>query len=62
VIAALAGEGLDAFDAAFAAVFVHGLAGREAGRVAGGHGVVAWDVAEALPAAVAGLFARLETS
>lgn len=34
-----------------AAVYVHGLAGTIAGALAGRAGVVAWDVAEALPAA-----------
>ena len=38
--------------AATAGVFVHGLAGTVAGRSTRGRGVVAWDVAEALPAAV----------
>jgi len=56
VIAALLAERLDPADAAVAGVFVHGLAGTGAGRSAGGRGVVAWDVAEALPQAVAELF------
>lgn len=56
VIAALLAEKLDPADAALAGVFVHGLAGTLAGRSAGGRGVVAWDVAEALPGAVAELF------
>jgi NAD(P)H-hydrate repair Nnr-like enzyme with NAD(P)H-hydrate dehydratase domain len=56
VIAALLAEKLDPADAAVAGVFVHGLAGTDAGRSAGGRGVVAWDVAEALPQAVAELF------
>jgi hypothetical protein len=37
-------------------VFVHGLAGSVAGRSTEGCGVVSWDVAEALPAAVGELF------
>jgi ADP-dependent NAD(P)H-hydrate dehydratase / NAD(P)H-hydrate epimerase len=52
VIAALLGEGIEPFGAAMAGVFVHGLAGGVAGRVAEGRGVVAWDVAESLPTAV----------
>jgi ADP-dependent NAD(P)H-hydrate dehydratase / NAD(P)H-hydrate epimerase len=38
-------------DAARAAVYVHGLAGTVAGERRGRSGVVAWDVAEALPGA-----------
>ncbi|MGH2751511.1 MAG: NAD(P)H-hydrate dehydratase [Actinomycetota bacterium] len=56
VVAALLAERLDASDAAVAGVFVHGLAGTAAGRSSGGRGVVAWDVAEALPIAVGELF------
>ncbi|MGH2699160.1 MAG: NAD(P)H-hydrate dehydratase [Actinomycetota bacterium] len=56
VIAALLGEHLEPHQAAVAGAFVHGLAGSLAGRAAGGRGVVAWDVAEALPAAVAELY------
>jgi len=52
VIGALLAEGLDASSAAVTGVFVHGLAGTVASRSAGGRGIVAWDVAEALPAAV----------
>ncbi|HEV3473340.1 MAG TPA: NAD(P)H-hydrate dehydratase [Actinomycetota bacterium] len=48
-IAALLAAGLDAFEAAWAATYVHGLAG----DLAGVEGVVAWDVAEALPDAIA---------
>jgi hydroxyethylthiazole kinase-like uncharacterized protein yjeF len=43
-VAALLAAGVPAFSAAWAAVFVHGLAGSLAGT-----GAVAWDVAEALP-------------
>ena len=56
VIGALLAEGLDPASAAIAGVFVHGLAGTLAGRSAGGRGTVAWDVAEALPAAVGKLY------
>jgi len=52
VVGALLAERLDATSAAVAGVFVHGLAGAAAATAAGGRGVVAWDVAEALPAAV----------
>jgi NAD(P)H-hydrate epimerase len=51
-IAALLAAGLDAFEAAWAAAFVHGVAGSIAGERVGRSGVVAWDVAEALPAAM----------
>ena len=51
-IGALAGAGLDPFDAAWAAVFVHGVAGALAASDAGEGGVVAWDVAERLPRAI----------
>jgi NAD(P)H-hydrate epimerase len=55
VVATLLASGMDAFEAAWAAVFVHGLAGRFAGRGGDGHGVVAGDVAESLPLALAAL-------
>jgi len=52
VIAALLAQGLDAFTAGAAGVFLHGAAGREAARRLGAaEGVVASDVIEALPAA-----------
>ncbi|MGH2735434.1 MAG: NAD(P)H-hydrate dehydratase, partial [Actinomycetota bacterium] len=54
VVAALAAAALDPFDAAWSGVFVHGLAGEAAARAVG-RGVVAWDVAEALPRALAEL-------
>jgi NAD(P)H-hydrate epimerase len=53
--AALVAAGLDAFEAAWAAVYVHGVAGAVAAETRGPAGVVAGDVAAALPAA----FARL---
>jgi NAD(P)H-hydrate epimerase len=56
VIGTLLAEGLDPVSAATAGVFVHGLAGTVAGRSTEGRGVVSWDVAEALPAAVGELF------
>ena len=51
VVAALLAAGLDPFDAAWSAAYVHGVAGFLASRTHGVNGVVAWDVAEALPAA-----------
>ncbi len=53
VIGALAARGLAPFDAAWAGAFIHGLAGEAARADLGGPGVVAWDVAEALPRALA---------
>jgi NAD(P)H-hydrate epimerase len=55
VVAALLAAGLDPFEAAWTAAYVHGEAGAVAARTHGVNGVVAWDVAEALPAAVATL-------
>ena len=55
VVAALLAAGLEPFDAAWAAAYVHGDAGAMAARSRGINGVVAWDVAEALPAAMASL-------
>jgi hydroxyethylthiazole kinase-like uncharacterized protein yjeF len=52
VIGTLLAEGLDPVSAATSGVFVHGLAGTVAGRSTEGRGVVSWDVAEALPAAI----------
>jgi NAD(P)H-hydrate epimerase len=55
VIAALLAQGLDAFTAAAAGVFLHVAAGREAARRQGAaEGVVASDVIAALPGARAG--------
>ena len=50
-VAALAAAGLDDMSAAWAACFVHGLAGSVAATVRSSSGVVAWDVAESLPQA-----------
>lgn len=62
-VAALAAAGLDPFEAAWAASYVHGLAGALAahriGVAGGGTGVVAWDVAEALPEAFRAAAANL---
>ena len=49
--AALAGAGLDDMSAAWAACFVHGLAGSVAASRLSPSGVLAWDVAESLPEA-----------
>ena len=55
VIAALLAQGLDAFAAAAAGVWLHAAAGTEAARRQGGaEGVIASDVIAALPAARAG--------
>ena len=52
VVAALLAAGLGPFEAAWAAAYVHGVAGGLS--AAGGPvGVLAWDVAEALPRALA---------
>ncbi len=52
VVAALLAQGLDAFTAAVAGVWLHAAAGREAARRRGAaEGVIASDVIEALPAA-----------
>jgi hydroxyethylthiazole kinase-like uncharacterized protein yjeF len=52
VLAALLAQGLDAFTAACAGVWLHASAGREASRRQGAvEGVIATDVIEALPAA-----------
>ena len=50
-LAALLAAGLDPFEAAWAAAFVHGEAGEIAGA-GGSTGVLAWDVADALPDAL----------
>jgi hydroxyethylthiazole kinase-like uncharacterized protein yjeF len=50
-VAALAAAGLGPFEASWAACYVHGLAGAQAARRLGPAGVVAGDVAEALPEA-----------
>jgi NAD(P)H-hydrate epimerase len=50
-VSALAAAGLDDMPAAWAACFVHGLAGSVAASSSSPSGVVAWDVAESLPQA-----------
>lgn len=52
VIAAFLAAGLPPFEAAWAAAYVHGTAGTIAAEGRGVDGVVAWDVAEALPEAM----------
>ncbi len=51
VIAALAGQGLNSFDAAVLGVYIHGLAGDIAAKVLGQVAMIATDIAEALPKA-----------
>jgi NAD(P)H-hydrate epimerase len=53
VIAALVAAGLGDAEAAWAGAHVHGVAGEVAAARNDGHGVVAWDVAEAIPQAIA---------
>lgn len=50
IVAGLLAQGMDAFEAATAAVWLHGAAGRSRGR-----GLIAEDIPEALPAVFAGL-------
>jgi NAD(P)H-hydrate epimerase len=52
VITALAGQGLSAFDAASAGVYLHGLAGDIAAARVGQYGLMASDIAEALALAI----------
>jgi NAD(P)H-hydrate epimerase len=62
VIAALLAQGLDAFVAAAAGVFLHAAAGREAARRQGvPEGVIATDVIAALPGARTGAYGGDET-
>jgi len=51
VIAALAGQGLDNFDAAVLGVYIHGLAGDIAAEKLGQTSLIATDIIEALPIA-----------
>jgi ADP-dependent NAD(P)H-hydrate dehydratase / NAD(P)H-hydrate epimerase len=55
VAVTLLAQGLEPFEAAWAGAYIHGLAGELAGRALAGRGVVAWDVAETLPEALAEL-------
>jgi NAD(P)H-hydrate epimerase len=52
VIAALAGQGLGALDAALAGVYLHGLAGDIAAERVGEYGLMASDIAEAMGPAI----------
>ncbi|MDQ3941364.1 MAG: NAD(P)H-hydrate dehydratase, partial [Actinomycetota bacterium] len=54
-VAALVAAGLDPFDAGWVAAFVHGAAGSIAASDLSAGGLVAWDVAESLPRAVAAI-------
>ena len=51
-IGAMLAAGLDAFSAAWVGAAIHGRAGQICGTARGDVGVVAWDIAEALPLAV----------
>jgi len=55
VIAALIAQGLDTIDAASVAVYVHGAAGDRVAADRGMRGLIASDVAEALPLALKSL-------
>jgi NAD(P)H-hydrate epimerase len=56
LIGALLAQGLDAFDAAVAGVFLHGRAGDLAAARRGERGLIASDVARSLPEAFLSLF------
>jgi NAD(P)H-hydrate epimerase len=53
VIGSLMGQGMDRFPAAVAGVWIHGKAGETAGRTFGLRSVLAKDVIDSLPAAIA---------
>ncbi|MCX8131262.1 MAG: NAD(P)H-hydrate dehydratase [Clostridia bacterium] len=52
IIASFVGQGLTAANAAIAGVYLHGLAGDNAARIKGEHGLVAGDLVEELPYAI----------
>jgi NAD(P)H-hydrate epimerase len=52
ITASLLGQGMDAFDAACTATYVHGRAGEAAGRTFGRRGALARDVIDAIPQAM----------
>ena len=52
MLASLVGQGMDLFDAACAAAFLHGRAGEIAGKELGRRCVLARDVIEAIPDAI----------
>jgi NAD(P)H-hydrate epimerase len=58
-IAARLAAGASPSAAAMAGAYVHGIAGDVAGATVGAAGVVAWDVVEALPAAIAQIRAEV---
>jgi NAD(P)H-hydrate epimerase len=55
IIVALAAMGSDAFTPAWQGAYLHGYAANVAAAKTGSVGLVAWDVAEALPGAIASL-------
>jgi NAD(P)H-hydrate epimerase len=55
VVAALLAQGLEAFEAASVAVFIHGAAGDRLSAAIGGAGLIAGDLAAAIPATCADL-------
>jgi NAD(P)H-hydrate repair Nnr-like enzyme with NAD(P)H-hydrate dehydratase domain len=54
-VAALLAAGVEPFVAAWAAAYIHGMAGAIAAERRGTSGVLAGDVADALPSALAGI-------
>lgn len=58
VIASFAAQGLKPSDAAAAGVFIHGLSGDMAAEKTGENGMIAGDIAEALPSAIRSILGR----
>ncbi|MFT7578519.1 MAG: hydroxyethylthiazole kinase-like uncharacterized protein yjeF [Myxococcota bacterium] len=57
IIAALLAQGADAWKAAVCGVYLHGLAGRHAGQASAQRGVLASEIADAVPTSVQSLLA-----
>jgi len=57
-IAGLAAQGLNSYDSAISAVFIHGMAGDVVASIKGEHGIMATDLTESLPYVIKSIIMR----
>ncbi len=55
IIASLIGQGVDAFNAAVAGAYIHGMAGNLAASIKGEHGLIASDIIDSIPYTLASI-------